>query len=177
LHSDKLFIMTSNSSTFKNISNSKNNIIEIQENQKKNSDKREQVLLFKNIFAREMFPNNFDTWTIKGQYIWINKNLSKFYPNVPETLLGYIPALFHQINFDRSPVQLPEWIDIDKYRRGQRFVSKNYYAIIMAKIIGLIYIQSFNDGLKAIIIGGQSHTPDLGFKRYTFLKLFIDSHI
>jgi hypothetical protein len=38
---------------------------------------------------------------------------------------------FHQINFDRSPVQLPEWIDIDKYRRGQKFVSENYYAIIM----------------------------------------------
>ncbi|KAL6420203.1 hypothetical protein ACFW04_013823 [Cataglyphis niger] len=107
-----------------------------------------------------------DTWTIEEQDHWINKNLSKFYPNVPETLLEYIPASFHQLDFDRSSVNVPEWLNMDKYRRGQKFVRENYASIMIAKLLGIIHVYSFNDGLKPIIIGGHGHTPFFGFQRY-----------
>ncbi|XP_070154773.1 uncharacterized protein [Polyergus mexicanus] len=137
-----------------------------QANRKENPDEYKLVLLLKSTYDKRLFHNDFDTWTIEEQYHWINKNLSTFYPNVPETLLKYIPAYFRQLDFDRSPLKVPEWLDMDKYRRGQKFVRENYAAIILIKLVGLIHVYSFNNGLKAIIIGGRSHTPYLGFERY-----------
>lgn len=136
-----------------------------QANKKENPDEYKLVLLLKNTYDKKLFHNDFDTWTIKEQYHWIKKNLSKFYPNVPETLLKFIPASFCQPNFDRSPLEVPEWLNIDKYRRGQKFVRENYVSIIVIKLVGLIHVYSFNDDLKPIIIGGRSHTPYLGFER------------
>ncbi|XP_070154508.1 uncharacterized protein [Polyergus mexicanus] len=161
--------MTSISITSKNSSvtlNSGSKTIIVQMNRKENPDEYKLVLLLKNTYDKEMFHNNFDTWTIEEQYYWINKNLSKFYPNVPETLLEYIPASFHQLNFDRSPLKVPEWLDMDKYHRGQKFIRENYTSIMIAKMFGLIHVYSFHDGLKPVIIGDRSHTPYLGFERY-----------
>ncbi|KAL6428388.1 hypothetical protein ACFW04_008581 [Cataglyphis niger] len=154
--------------TLKNsaIPNSGDKTTIVQANKEKNPDEYKLVLLLKNTYDKKLFHNDFDTWTIKEQYHWIKKNLSKFYPNVPETLLKFIPALFCQPNFDRSPLEVPEWLNIDKYRRGQKFVRKNYVSIIIIKLVGLIHVYSFNDDLKPIIIGGRSHTPYLGFERY-----------
>ncbi|XP_070155017.1 uncharacterized protein [Polyergus mexicanus] len=160
--------MTSISNTSKNSSvtlNSGSKTIIVQMNRKENPDEYKLVLLLKNTYNKEMFHNDFDTWTIEEQYYWINKNLSKFYPNVPKTLLEYIPASFHQLNFDRSPLKVPEWLDMDKYHRGQKFIRENYTSIMIAKLFGLIHLYSFHDGLKPIIIGDRSHTPYLGFER------------
>nr|XP_012225824.1 PREDICTED: LOW QUALITY PROTEIN: uncharacterized protein LOC105674220 [Linepithema humile] len=89
------------------------------------------------------------------------------------SLLEYIPAFFHQGDCNRSLVEIPKWLDIDKYRKGQKFVSENFAAIIMGKLIGLIHIYTFNDSLKPVIIGGHGHTLDLGYKRYlsTFKRI------
>lgn len=132
---------------------------------KQNLNDYELVQLLKSTYDKRFFHDNFDTWTIKEQYSWINKNLSKFYPNVPETLLEYVPASFRQLNFDRSPLKVPEWLDIDKYHRGQKFVRENYFPIIMTKLLGLIHLYSFNDGIKPFILEKHGHTPYLGFER------------
>ncbi|XP_020280842.1 uncharacterized protein LOC109853305 [Pseudomyrmex gracilis] len=137
------------------------------------SECEKQVLLMKSTFDSKLFPDDFDTWTTKEQYRWINGNLRKFYPNMPETLLGYVTAVFRQIKFDRSPVETPEWLDIEKYRRGQKFVRENFLAIIVNKLIGLLHVYCFTDGLKPIIIGGKSHTLQLGFKRYSLTMMRI----
>lgn len=135
----------------------------VQANRKENSDEYKLVLLLKSTFDKKLFHKDFDTWTIEEQCSWINRNLSKFYPNVP--LLEYVPAYFHQPDFDRSSLKVPDWLDMDKYRRGQKFVRENYVPIIIAKLLGLIHVYSLNDGLKPIIIGGHGHTLYLGFKR------------
>ncbi|XP_072762490.1 uncharacterized protein [Anoplolepis gracilipes] len=135
-------------------------------NKKENSEEYKLVLLLKNTYDKRLFHNDFDTWTTEEQYSWIKENLSKFYPNVPETIRNYVPALFLQPDFYRSSWEMPEWLDINKYRRGQKFVRENYVPIIITKLLAIIHLYSFNDGLKPIIIGGHSHTIDLGFKRY-----------
>lgn len=137
----------------------------VEADRKENSNGYNLVRLLKNTYDKRLFHNDFDTWTIEEQYNWVNKNLSKFYPNVPETLLGYVPASFRQLDFDRSSLKVPEWLDLDKYRRGQKFVRENYASIIITKLLGLIHVYSFNDALKPIIIGKRGYTPFLGFER------------
>lgn len=71
----------------------------------KNLDEYEYMNLLRNTFDRSLFSNDFDEWTVNQKCTWINKNLSKFYPNVAVSLLEFIPASFCQEDCDRSPVE------------------------------------------------------------------------
>ncbi|XP_011690431.1 PREDICTED: uncharacterized protein LOC105451581 [Wasmannia auropunctata] len=132
----------------------------------KSSNEYRYVMIFKSKFERELFPNNFNMWTVRQQYMWINDNIAAFFPNVPKSLLDLIPATFRPGDC-QSSMQIPEWLDMDKYRRGQKFVRENFAALFIAKILGVIHVYSFNEFIKPIIISKGSHTPYLGFKRYT----------
>ncbi|XP_011050627.1 PREDICTED: uncharacterized protein LOC105143819 [Acromyrmex echinatior] len=132
----------------------------------KSSNDCRYVMMLKSMFDRELFPNDFDTWTVQKQCVWINENIATFFPNVPKSLLNLIPASFSQGNYSRSLVEIPEWLDMDKYRRGQKFVRENYASLIFTKILGIMHVYSFEENLKPIIISKRSHTPYLGFKRY-----------
>jgi len=136
----------------------------------KNLDEDRFVMAMKDmvgINSRNKFPNDFDTWTVKQQYDWLNQNIEKFFPNMPQSLQSIIPAAFCQIDYyDRSPEKLPEWMDMDKYRKGQKFVQKHYFALVVSKILGMIYAFSFDDGLTTSILGEHHHTPYLSFQRY-----------
>ncbi|TGZ49844.1 uncharacterized protein [Temnothorax longispinosus] len=146
-----------------------NNIQHNIKSSSKNLDEDGLVMLFKDIFgvnSQNKFPNNFDTWTVKKQCDWIIKNIAEFFPNMPQSLRSVIPAAFCQLDNDRTLEKLPEWMDMDKYRRGQKFVQKNYTAITISKVMGLMYIYTFQEELKPIILGAHSHTPYLAFQRY-----------
>ncbi|XP_011692192.1 PREDICTED: uncharacterized protein LOC105452613 [Wasmannia auropunctata] len=133
----------------------------------KSSNEYRYVMMFKSTFERELFPNNFDMWTLRQQCIWINDNIATFFPNVPKSLLNFIPASFRPGDCNPSSLQIPEWLDIDKYRKGQKFVRENFASLFFGKIFGIIHIYTFNEFLKPIIISKGSHTPYLAFKRYT----------
>ncbi|EZA56814.1 hypothetical protein X777_02665 [Ooceraea biroi] len=139
----------------------------------KNLDVYKYVLAIKNMCDKKLFPDNFDVWTVEEQYTWINENLATFFPTVPQTLLRYIPSFYQQPNFDRSPTEIPEWLDMEKYSRGQKLVRDYYLSVIFAKILGIIYVYSFVDDLKPIIQNRQADTPYLGFERYlsTILRI------
>ncbi|XP_071576805.1 uncharacterized protein [Temnothorax nylanderi] len=135
----------------------------------KNLDEYGLVMIFKDIFgvnSQNKLPNHFDAWTVKKQCDWIKKNIAELFPNMPQSLHSVVPAFFCQLNDDRTLEKLPEWMDMDKYRRGQKFVQKNYTAIILSKIMGLMYIYTFQGELGPIILGEHSHTPYLGFQKY-----------
>ncbi|KAL6419603.1 hypothetical protein ACFW04_013691 [Cataglyphis niger] len=121
--------MTSINNTLKNLAilNSENKTTIVEANRKENPDKYKLVLLLRSTYDKNLFHNNFDTWTIEQNH-WINKNLSK--------------SLF----------KLPEWLDMDKYHRGQKFVRENYASIMIIKLLGIIHVYTFNDNLKPIII-------------------------
>ncbi|XP_067214669.1 uncharacterized protein [Linepithema humile] len=162
--------MTDISNTLKNnVKNCKcelKNTTKVQTNREENLEEYEYVKTLKNIFDENLFPHDFDMWTVSKQYNWINENISKFFPNVPESLLEYIPAFFHQGDCNRSLVDIPEWLDMDKYRKGQKFVQDYFAATIIATLLSLFYAYSFENTLRPIILNGQSHTPYLGYKRY-----------
>lgn len=84
-------------------------------------DENGYVMAFKDLFgisSRDKFPNDFDAWDVKKQFDWLNQNTEKFFPNVPQSLLSFIPAAFCEVNYDQSLEELPEWMDMNKYRRG-----------------------------------------------------------
>ncbi|XP_025263764.1 uncharacterized protein LOC112637727, partial [Camponotus floridanus] len=147
---------------FKNINKNSNYNLE-------HSSEHEYVAAFENMFERKLFPNDFDTWPIQKQSIWINKNVAKFFPNTPKSLLDFIPAFFRNGDNGRAQEKKPEWLDMNKYRRGQKFVRDHYASILISKILGNILIYSFNNSLKAVIINGNRHTLYLAFKRYLSL--------
>jgi len=93
------------------------------------------------------------------------------------TVLTALHSSFCQLNYDRSSEKLPEWITMDKYRRGQKFVQKHCAALIVSYLIGFMYIYTIEEGLKPLLLGEHSHTPYLGFQRlfqkFFFLKYFI----
>ncbi|XP_014486650.1 PREDICTED: uncharacterized protein LOC106750662 [Dinoponera quadriceps] len=118
------------------------------------------------ICADTELPSNFDDWTVQEQSDWMYHNMTDLYKNVPESLQNLIPSATRPLDFNRSLNALPEWMDPEKYHRGQKVVRENYFSIIMVFIFGSIYGYTFEDALKTIIIGGNSHTPYLAFKRY-----------
>lgn len=142
-----------------------------------NLDENGFVMLFKDLFEinfRNEFPNDFDAWTVKNQYTWINQNIDKFFPNVPQSLQNFISASFCQLDYyDRSTEELPEWMDMNKYRKGQKFVQKHYLVLVITKIVGLMYVHSFEEELKTVVLGERRHTPYLGFKKYLFKILYL----
>lgn len=136
----------------------------------KNLDEDGFVMTFKDLFGtntRNKFPRDFDAWTVKEQCDWINHNITHFFPHMPQSLLNFFPAVFCELNFDQSE-KLPEWIDMEKYRKGQKFVQKHYTAIVISKILGMMYIFSFEEELRPLILGEHCHTPYLGFNKYIF---------
>ncbi|XP_012221564.2 uncharacterized protein [Linepithema humile] len=163
---DKLFYFENGIALKNSDTNFKYNLnnMEAQTNKQDNLNQYEYVTLLKNNFDRSLFPNDFDMWTMSEQYNWINNNLSKFFPNVPKSLLEFVPALFYQIDYSRWP-ETPEWLDVDKYRRGQKFVQNYIFTIMITTVISLLHAYTFENGLKPIILGGQSHTPYLSYKR------------
>jgi len=131
------------------------------------------VMLFKELFGinfQDYTPNDFDAWTVKKQCDWIKQNVAKFFPNVPQSLLHFIPAMFCQLNY-RSLEKLPEWMNMEKYRRGQKFVQKHSATLIISVLIGFMYIYTIEEGLKPLLLGENSHTLYLGFRRY-FKSIF-----
>jgi len=130
-----------------------------------NSDKYEYVNLLRNTFDCSLFPSDFDKWKVSQRYNWINENLSKFYPNVPKSLLEFIPAFFCQEDCDRSPVEKLEWLDMDKYRRGQKFVQEYFVGITITLVFALLPAYTFKCNLTPFILSDHTHTPYLGYKR------------
>ncbi|XP_011704303.1 PREDICTED: uncharacterized protein LOC105459760, partial [Wasmannia auropunctata] len=137
------------------------------EDTSKSSNERKYIMMFKSMFDRKLFTKDFDMWTVRKQYEWINDNIATFFPNVPKSLLDFIPALYHPGDCNQSPIQIPEWLDMDKYRRGQKFVCENFASIFFAKILGYIIVYAFHDFAKPLIVSKGSQTPYTAFKKYT----------
>ena len=135
----------------------------------KNSREYTYVMMFKSLVEQELLPNDFDVWTIEEKYIWVKKNIPTFFPNVPKSVLHLMPAFCRLITCKRSLVETPEWLDIDKYRKGQKFVRENYFSITIGIVLGILHLYTFEEDLKPLIITKGSITPYLAFKRYFFI--------
>ncbi|EFN80748.1 hypothetical protein EAI_16828 [Harpegnathos saltator] len=132
-----------------------------------NCTEKEYLMKYRDIMhGTTELPGDFDTWTAQEQYDWKYRIIMKFTLNIPNSLRDMVPAIMTPINSNICQEELPEWMDIDKYRRAQKFVSEHYLSIVLTNLLSLVYSFTFDDGLKGFILGGHTHTPYLAFKRY-----------
>ncbi|PNF18365.1 hypothetical protein B7P43_G13578 [Cryptotermes secundus] len=67
----------------------------------------------------------------------------------------------------RCPVDSkPEWVDLGKFRTGQRIAMKYLFGLVLAEMLSLMMILSYPNGLQPLIFTGKSNTPFKSFKRY-----------
>ncbi|KAL6268535.1 hypothetical protein P5V15_001668 [Pogonomyrmex californicus] len=110
-------------------------------------------------------PEHFDQWTTEKQYKHLVNNISKYFPNIPKSLRYILPAIFE--NGDKRKTNAkPDWLDMEKFSRGQRFAQRYFSAISISSLLGLLQIFTFSDGLKPLILSQKSNTPYRAFKRY-----------
>lgn len=70
------------------------------------------------------------------------------------------------VSHDRPSFEKPDWLDEEKFRRGQRFARDNLAGLFIGQYYGLFCLLCHREGLKTMIATQKSHTPYLAFKRY-----------
>ncbi|XP_011064429.1 PREDICTED: uncharacterized protein LOC105152075 [Acromyrmex echinatior] len=131
------------------------------------NERKAFVTKCKQEFDNSKLPEHFDQWTIKQQYDHLISNISKYFPNIPESLKFILPAMFENGDFsERRGNTKPDWLIMDKFYRGQRFAERYFSVILMSHMMGLIQIFSFSDGIKPLILSQESNTPYSAFVRY-----------
>lgn len=67
----------------------------------------------------------------------------------------------------RCPVDSkPEWVDLGKFRTGQRIAMKYLFGLVLAEMLSLMILFSYPNSLQPLIFTGKSNTPFKSFKRY-----------
>ncbi|KAL2731451.1 uncharacterized protein V1478_004996, partial [Vespula squamosa] len=69
-------------------------------------------------------------------------------------------------NHDRPLSERPEWLDTEKFQKGQSFARDNIAGLFLGQLYGLFFLLCHHDGLQSLITTQKSHTPYLAFKRY-----------
>ncbi|KAI4487016.1 hypothetical protein M0802_012116 [Mischocyttarus mexicanus] len=69
-------------------------------------------------------------------------------------------------NCDSAILEKPDWLDIEKFKKGQRFAQDHLSALFLGQLYGLLCLLCHQDGLDILIMTQKSHTPYLAFKRY-----------
>nr|CAD7258037.1 unnamed protein product [Timema shepardi] len=60
----------------------------------------------------------------------------------------------------------PDWLDLEKFRRGQKFARDYLFGLVFAEMLTLLGLFSFPDSLQPLIFTRGSDTPFKAFKRY-----------
>lgn len=95
-----------------------------------------------------------------------NSDLNKTNSLLPE----YLNVLLEGMDVcgdSRCPLgSKPEWLDLDKFRKGQRIAMKYLFGLVLAEMLSLMMIFSYPNGVQPLIFTGKSDTPFKSFKRY-----------
>ncbi|XP_058061322.1 rubber oxygenase-like isoform X2 [Anopheles bellator] len=70
------------------------------------------------------------------------------------------------ISVDYGEIGLPEWYDDAKYRRAQEFFKRNFYAMFVGKLCGLLAIVAVPTILRVLVHTNQSSEPKTAYRRY-----------
>lgn len=84
---------------------------------------------------------------------------------VPDSLLHIWTGTVRSGDFERPFDRKPDWLDMDKYRRGQKFAQDNTFGILYSQMMTCFPVFSFEDGLKTLVSTGKSDTPYDAFVR------------
>ena len=112
-------------------------------------------------------PENWKDLTVREQRDWAYKTMNRGWKNLPRSLTFLVVGGITNKNFDRSANDArPDWLDHEKFLRGQRFAANNLASISFSELLGLYSLFSFENGLKPLIVTGRSSDPFMSFKRY-----------
>lgn len=124
------------------------------------------LTLCKQKINRSELPEHLEQWTAKKQYNYFLRNISKHFPNIPESLRFILPATLKDGDCGKSANRRPRWLDMGKFRRGQKFALRYFGTIFMSNLMAMLQIFSFSDGLKPLILSQKSNTPYRASRRY-----------
>ncbi|XP_043266852.1 uncharacterized protein [Venturia canescens] len=112
-------------------------------------------------------PKDWDVWTVREQRDWMYAQCGNLYKNLPKSLtfLCVGSALIDDCERPECEAR-PEWLDHEKFLRGQRFAMDNMAGIFFAQLLSLYALFSFENGLKPLVLTGKSSDPFTAFQRY-----------
>ncbi|XP_057340987.1 uncharacterized protein LOC130678027 [Microplitis mediator] len=128
----------------------------------------DQNKMIKDLFKKfnVNLPANWDELNNEDKRKLVRKWTREAFPNLPESLLTITVGWTVHGDCGRSPDQVPDWLDREKFARGQKFARDNLFGIYFSQLLTLFGLFSFEDGLKPMIVTGKSSEPYTAFKRY-----------
>lgn len=159
---------------------------------KKNYDKnynspidQEKYLVnkLKILYTGKLYPVNFLQFSDKEKinflcnYITSEEDgCTNGFKKLPNDLVRFFIASQFEGDCGRSSDVKPDWLDLEKFKRGQKFAMDHYFGLSYAQLLSLFILFSFEDGIKPLILTGKSSTPYTAFKRYFhLLNKFFDN--
>lgn len=110
-------------------------------------------------------PKDYEEWTDEKRYKYLLANVQKYIPNFPKSLLFLLQGMKYRGDCGPKSMEKPFWLDMEKFRRGQKFAQDYMVPIFFANLLSLFGIFAFEHSLKPLILSKKSHTPYLAFKR------------
>lgn len=96
-----------------------------------------------------------------------------FGDKLPKTLLEILTAHNFKGDSGLSFDVIPEWLDMEKFYKGQKFAMEHLFSISYVELMSMFIFLSFDSTLKSMIVSGNSCTPYASFKRYLILRKFL----
>ncbi|XP_051169218.1 uncharacterized protein LOC127286717 isoform X2 [Leptopilina boulardi] len=149
----------------------------VENNNNNNNNLREEkkylVNKLKNIFEINLNSDKFLNFNKKEKIEFLfnfikseEKSCKNALKILPDDMLLLIVASNFEGDCGRTPDEKPNWLDMEKFKRGQKFAMDYFFAVSYAQLLSLFILFSFEDGLKPLIFTGKSSTPYTAFKRY-----------
>lgn len=119
------------------------------------------------------FPANFSKYSDERKKEWLFDRTREKFPKMPESLVNFTVGNVYSGDCGRSIDEKPDWLDIDRFQRGQKFVQKYLFGVSYNMSIVFFTIFSFGDLIKPLIRTKKSSSPYAAFRRYfsTALKV------
>ncbi|KAG8038463.1 hypothetical protein G9C98_006159 [Cotesia typhae] len=116
-----------------------------------NSDEQDRVIreFFKQLNVN--LPDDWEEMKDEERKKLICKWTRESFPNIPESLLKITTGWTVHGDCGRPAKQVPDWLDREKFRRGQKFARDNMFGIYFSQLLTLFGLFSFEDGLKPMI--------------------------
>lgn len=112
------------------------------------------------------FLRVFKQLPMEDQIAWAAEKYDTICKFLPKSLVTLLPGVFYCGVAPRSFDQIPDWVDMEKFRKGQEFIKDNYAMVWIGMLHGINLIYFFEDGVKPLIMNGKLTTPYTAFKRY-----------
>ncbi|XP_033217583.1 uncharacterized protein LOC117173231 [Belonocnema kinseyi] len=112
------------------------------------------------------FPENFLNSPKSEQKDWLRNKMKMELPDLPDNLINLLVGTAFDGDCGRTLEERPDWLDLEKFKRGQKFARRHAFGLSYAQLLSLFVLFSFEDGLKPLVITGKSSTPYTAFKRY-----------